>query len=90
MIIATILGSQKLEDFDLIKTMPTKAHAAPMLLPHVELILTLFPPEADHEDAPMNPQQIMSMFSVLIMVALILVIITVFLWKCFRFASNIL
>ena len=90
MIIATILGSQKLEDFDLIKTMPTKAHAAPMLPPHMEPILTLFPPELDHKDAPMNPQQIMSMFSVLIMVVLILVVIIVFLWKHFRFASNIL
>ena len=90
MIIATILGSQKLEKLELIKTMPTKAHTVPTLLPHVEPVLTLFPPEADHEDASMNPQQIMSMFSVLIMVVLILVIITVFLWKCFRFASNIL
>ena len=90
MIIATILGSQKLEYFNLIKTVPTKAHAAPTLLPHVEPVLTLFPPEADHQDVPMNPQQIMSMFSVLIMVVLILVVITVFLWKCFRFASNIL
>ena len=90
MIIATILGSQKLKDFHLIKTMPTKAHAAPTLLPHVEPILTLFPPEADHQDTPMNPQQIMSMFSVLIMVVLILVVIIVFLLKHFRFASNIL
>ena len=57
------LGSRKLEDFDLIKTMPTKAHAAPTLPPHVEPILTLFPPEVDHEDVPMNPQQIMSQFS---------------------------
>ena len=90
MIIATILGSQKLEELDLIKTMPTKAHAVPMLPPHVEPVLTLFPPEADHKDAPMNPQQIMSMFSVLIMVVLIPAVIAVFLWKCFRFASNIL
>ena len=90
MIIATILGSQKVEDFDLIKTVPTKAHSAPMLPPHMEQILTLFPPEANHKNAPMNPQQIMSMFSVLIMVVLILVVIIVFLWKCFRFASNIL
>ena len=87
---ATILGSQKLEDFDLIKTMPTKAHAVPTLPPHVELVLTLFLPEVDHEDVPMNPQQIMSMFSVLIIVVLILVVIMVFLWKRFRFASNIL
>ena len=79
MIIATILGSQKLENFNLIKTMPTKAHAAPTLLPHVEPILSLFPPEADHQDAPMNLQQIMSMFSVSIMVVLILVVIIVFL-----------
>ena len=90
MIIVTILGSQKLEDFDLIKTTPTKAHAAPMLPPNVEPVLTLFPLEVDHEDVPMNPQQIMSMFSILIMVVLTLVVIMVFLWKCFRFASNIL
>ena len=54
MIIVTILGSQKLEEFDLIKTMPTKLHVAPTLPPHIEPILTLFPPEGDHEDAPMN------------------------------------
>ena len=79
MIIATILGSQKLEELDLIETMPTKAHAAPMLLPHVEPILTVFPPQADHEDAPLNLQQIMSIFLVLIMVVLILTVIVVFL-----------
>ena len=90
MIIATILGSQKLEDFELIKAMPTKAHAAAMLPPHMEPIPTLFPPEADHEDAPMNPEQILSMFSVLIMMVLILVLVMLFLWKCLRFASNIL
>ena len=90
MIIATILGSQKLEELDLIKTMPTKAHAAPMLPPHVEPVLTLFPPEVDHKDAPVNPQEIMLMFSVLIMVVLILALIAVFLWECFRFVSNIL
>ena len=90
MIIATILGSQKLEEFDLIKTMPTKEHAAPTLSPNVNPILTLFLPDADHEDAPMNPQQIMSTFSVLIMVVLILALVIVFLWKCFHFASNIM
>ena len=89
-IIAAILGSQKLEDFDLIKTLPTKAHAAPTLLLHVKPILTLFPPDTDHKDAPMNLQQIMSMFSVLIMVVLILAVIIVFLWKHLRFASNVL
>ena len=79
MIIATILGSQKLEEFDLIKTMPTKVHAAPTLPLNVDSILTLFPPEADHEDAPMSPQQIMSTFLVLIMVVLILALAIVFL-----------
>ena len=90
MIIATILGSQKLEEFDLIKTMPTKVHAAPTLPPNVDPILTLFLPEADHKDAPMSPQQIMSTFSVLIMVVLILALVIVFLWKHFHFASNVL
>ena len=90
MIIATILGSQKLEEFDLIKTMPMKAHAAPTLPPNVDPILTLFPPEADHKDAPMSLQQIMSTFSLLIMVVLILALVIVFLWKHFCFASNIL
>ena len=90
MIIVTILGSQKLEEFDLIKTMPMKAHAAPTLPPNVDPILTLFPPEADHKDAPMSPQQIMSTFSVLIMVVLILALVIVFLWKHFCFASNVL
>ena len=90
MIIATILGSQKLEEFDLIKTMPTKVHAAPTLPPNVDPILTLFPPEADHEDAPMSPQQIMSTFLILIMVVLILALVIVFLWKHFWFASNIM
>ena len=35
-IIATNLGSQKLEDFELIKIMRTRAEAAPTLPPHVE------------------------------------------------------
>ena len=56
MIIVTILGSQKLEEFDLIKTMPTKVHVAPTLPPNVDPILTLFLPEADHKDAPMSLQ----------------------------------
>ena len=90
MIIATILGSQQLGELDLVKTMPTKAQAAPTLPSEIKSILTLLPPEADHKDAPMNPQQIMSTFSVLIMTALIVVMIMVFLWKRFRFASNIL
>ena len=90
MIIATILGSQKLEEFDLIKTMPTKVHAAPTLPPNIDPILNLFPTEADHEDAPMSPQQIMSTFLVLIMVVLILALVIVFLWKCFCFTSNIM
>ena len=90
MIIATILGSQKLEEFDLIKTMPTKVHTTPTLPPNVDPILTLFPPEADHEDAPMTPQQIMSTFSVLIILVLILALVIVFLWKCFCFAFNVL
>ena len=70
--------------------MPTKAHAAPTFPPYIKPILTLFPLEANHEDVPMNLQQIRSMFSVLIMVVLILAVIMVYLWKCFRFASNVL
>ena len=66
MIIATILSSQKLEEFDLVKTVPTKADAAPTLPPHVEPVLTLFPPESDEKDVLMTPQQIMSMITVLI------------------------
>ena len=89
LIIVTILGSQ-LEEFDLIKTMPTKAHAAPTLPLNVDPILTLFPPEADHKDAPMSLQQIMLTVSVLIMVVLILALVIVFLWKRFCFASNVL
>ena len=38
----------------------------------------------------MSPQQIMLTFSVLIMVVLILALVIVFLWKRFRFASNVL
>ena len=90
MIIATILGSQQLEELDLVKTMPTKAQAEPTLPSDIKTVLTLFPLEADHKDAPMNPQQVMSTFSVLIMTALIVLMIMVFLWKHFRFASNIL
>ena len=56
MIIVTILGSQKLEEFDLIKTMPMKVHVAPTLPPNVDPIFTLFLPEADHKDAPMSLQ----------------------------------
>ena len=44
MIIATIFGSQKLEDFEIIKAMSTRVEVTPTLPSHVEPILTLFPP----------------------------------------------
>ena len=50
----------------------------------------LFPLDTEHDDVPMNLQQIMSLFSVLIMVVLILIVIFLFLSKHFWFASNIL
>ena len=54
MMIATILSSQKLEEFDLVKTMPTRAEAAPTLPPHVKPVLTLFPPESTKDEIPMT------------------------------------
>ena len=90
MIIATILSSQKLEEFDLVKTVPTKADAAPTLPPHVQPVLTLFPPESDQDDIPMTPQQIMSTITVLIVVVACILAFALCIWKCFRLASNVL
>ena len=90
MIIATILSSQKLEEFDLVKTFPTKAEAAPTLPPHVEPVLTLFPPEPIDEEIPLTPQQIMSILTILIAIVACILAFALCIWKCCRFASNVL
>ena len=83
MIIATILSSQKLEEFDLVKTVPTRAEAAPTLPPHVEPVLTLFPPESTDNDIPMTPQQIMSTITILIVIVVSILACALCVWKRF-------
>ena len=90
MIIATILSSQKLEEFDLVKTIPTRAEAAPTLPPHVKPVLTLFPPESTKDEIPMTPQQIMSTITILIVLVVSILACALCMWKRFRFASNVL
>ena len=57
MIIATILSSQKLEEFEIVKSIPTRVEAAPTLPPHVEPVLMLFPPDVNKDGAPMSPNK---------------------------------
>ena len=90
MIIATILSSQKLEEFEIIKSIPTHVEAAPTLPPHVEPVLTLFPPDVNADGAPMSPEQIMSTLTILIVVAACIFGFALCLWKRFRFASNVM
>ena len=91
MIIATILSSQKLEEFDLVKTVPTKVEAAPTLPPHVEPVLTLFPPESNEKNIPMTPQQIMSTITILIVVVACILAFALCVWKRLKwFASDVL
>ena len=90
MIITTILSSQKLEEFDLVKTIPTKAEAAPTLPSHVEPVLTPFPPEPIDEEIPLMPQQIMSILTTLIVIVACILAFALCIWKRCRFASNVL
>ena len=90
MIIATILSSQKLEEFEIIKSIPTHAEAAPTLPPYVEPVLMLFPPEVNEDGAPMSPEQIMSTLTILIVIAACIFGFALCLWKRFRFASNVM
>ena len=82
MIISTILASQKLEEFQMIKTVPMKAEAASTLPPHVEPILTLFPPEVeDGKNAPASPQQILSIVFMVLFLMGIVAGIVLGIWK---------
>ena len=90
MIIATILSSQKLEEFEIIKSIPTCVEAAATLPPHVEPVLTLFPPDVNEDGAPMSPEQIMSTLTILIVIAACIFGFALCLWKRFRFASNVM
>ena len=90
-IIGTILASQYLDEWQIIKTFPIKIEAGPTLRPNVQPILTLFPPhEINEEDAPMSPQHIMSLaFILIVIIASILALVFAILKKC-RFASSTL
>ena len=72
LIITTILSSQRLEEFELIKTIPPGVDAAATLQPHIEPILTLFPPEAKDDNLPLSPQAIISIIAMLIIVVVCL------------------
>ena len=81
-IIATILASQQLDEWRIIKTVPIKAEAGPTLRPDVQLILTLFPPhETNREDAPMSPQHIMLLAFILIVIIASLLALAFAIWK---------
>ena len=90
LIIAMILSSQRLEEFELIKTISPGADSAPTLPPHIGPILTLFPPEADDEDIPLTPQQITSIITTLIVVVVCLLAFTLCIWKRCRYVSNVM
>ena len=76
-IIGTILASQQLAEWQIIKTVPIKAEAGPTLRPNVQPILTLFPlHEINGEDVPMSPQHIMSLaFIIIAIIASILALV---------------
>ena len=90
-IIGTILDSQQLDEWQIVKTVPIKAEARPTLRPDVQPILMLFPPhEINGEDVPMLPQHIMSLaFIIVAIIASILGLIFA-IWKKCRFASSTL
>ena len=90
MIIATILSSQKLEEFELVKSIPMRAEDAPTLPPHVGLVLTLCPPDTSEDDTPMTPEQIMSTLTILIVIVACILAFALCVWKHFRFTSNVM
>ena len=90
-IIGTILASQQLDEWQIIKTVPIKAEAGPTLRPDVQHILTLFPPhETNGEDAPMSLQPIMSLAFILIVIIASVLVLIFAIWKKCRFASSTL
>ena len=89
--IDTILASQQLDEWQIIKTVPIKAEAGPTLRPDVQPILTLFPPhETNREDASMSPQCIMSLAFILIVIIASLLVLVFAIWKKCRFTSSTL
>ena len=90
-IIAPILASQQLDEWQIVKTVPIKAEAGPTLRPDVQPILMLFPPhETNGKDAPMSPQHIMSLAFILIVIIASLLALAFAIWKKCRFASSTL
>ena len=90
-IIGTILASQQLDEWQIIKIVPIKAEAGPTLRPDVQPILTLFPPhEMNGEDAPMSPQHIMSLAFIIIVIVTSVLAFVLTIWKKCRFASSTL
>ena len=90
-IIGTILASQQLDEWQIIKTVPIKAEAGPTLRPDVQPILMLFPlHETNGEDAPMSPQHIMSLAFILIVIIASLLVLVFAIWKKCRFTSSTL
>ena len=89
-IIGTILASQQLDEWQIIKTVPIKAEAGPTLRPNVQLILMLFPLHENNGDVPMSPQNIMSLaFIIMVIIASVLAFVFA-IWKKCRFASSTL
>ena len=90
-IIGTILASQKLDEWQMVKTVPMKAEAAPTLHPDIQPVLTLFPPhENNGEKEPMHPEQIMSVAFVIIVISISLIACSLALWHKCRFSSSLL
>ena len=90
-IIGTILASQQLDEWQIIKTVPIKAEAGLTLRPDIQPILMFFPPhEINREDAPMSPQHIMSLAFILIVIIASILALVFAIWKKCRFASSTL
>ena len=90
-IIGTILASQQLDEWQMVKTVPVKADAAPTLHPDVQPILTLFPPhDTNGEEEPLRPEQIMSVAFVIIVISISLIGCAIALWHKCRFGSSLL
>ena len=83
--IATILGSQQLDEYQMVKSIPQGANAAPTLPPHVQPILTLFPPHEDDDlKEPTHPKALMSIMFLVLIIILSLLATFICLWKRFR------
>ena len=91
MIIATILGSKQLDEYEMVKSIPQGANAAPTLPPHVQPILTLFPPdEDDNLDEPTHPKSLMSIMFLVIIIILSVLAAFICMWKRFRWGSSLM